>query len=86
MKTRIAPARIPGSRERENHAPEGLPRTCAEVGGGFDDVGVQALERGVERQHHEGQVAVDEAEDDGSEVVEEREGFVDETDGNAAGY
>ena len=52
-----------GDRERQGDVAEHLPRARAEVGRGLVERRVEALEAGVERQHHERQVGVDEDQD-----------------------
>ena len=51
-------------RERQRHQPERLPARAAEVGGGFEQRLVQLFEAGVDRQHHERQVRIDDADVD----------------------
>ena len=83
MKTRIAPARMPGAhsgmmtRERR-------PGPRAEIGRGFQQVAVQPFERRVKRQHHERQIAVDQAEDHRAVVVEQRQRLVNQAEPSAA--
>ena len=50
--------------QRDRDQPERLPARAAEIGGGFEQRVVHALERGVDRQHHERQVGVDDADED----------------------
>jgi len=59
-------------RERDEDAPERDERARVEVGGRLAHRGAEALDRGVDRQHHERQVGVDETDDDREVVVEER--------------
>ena len=50
----------------------------AEVLRGFDQVEVQALERGIQRQDHERQVRIGQADEDGEVGVDELDGLVDQ--------
>ena len=60
-----------GPRQRQRHAPEAPPRRGAEVGGGLEQRAVELLERRVERQDHERQLAVDLAQQHGAVVVQQ---------------
>src|SRR5690606_23789806 len=59
--------------------PEGLPGAAAEVGGGFLQASVDAVEGGEDGQGHKGHPDVDEGDDHGA-AAEEQDGcrFVDE--------
>ena len=62
-------------RERERDAPEALPRAGAEVLRRVEQRLVVLLEVGVQRQHHERQVHVDEADEHRERAEEQRHGL-----------
>ena len=64
---------MPGLRERHDDAEDGGERARAEVGRGFDQRGVEAFQRRVDGQHHEREIAVDQAEQHGAIVIEQRQ-------------
>ena len=64
MKQSSAPAATPGQRQRQRHQPERLPARTAEIGRRFQQRLVHLLQRGVERQHHERQIGIDDADID----------------------
>ena len=47
---------------------------------GFEQAGIQAFQRRVKRQHHEGQESVDQAEDYRAVVVQQRQRLADESE------
>src|SRR6266850_840615 len=65
-----APADDPRHRQRQGDVDEGLPAFRAEIGGRIEEVEVLALEVRIERQDHERQVRIEDAEIDGEIVVE----------------
>ena len=80
MKTSSAPAIDAGQRQRQGHAPERAARPAAEIGRGLEQRRIELLQRGVERQHHERQIGIDEPDLTEKSVVEERQRLVDEAD------
>jgi hypothetical protein len=60
-----------GQGEREGHAPEGRERRCAEILGGLNQALILPVQDRVQRQDHEGQVGVDEPQQDGGLGVED---------------
>ena len=64
MKQSSAPATTPGARQRQRHQPERLPARAAEIGRGFEQRFVELFQRRVERQHHERQIGIDDADID----------------------
>ncbi len=86
MKTSTEPATNPGRRNGKNHAPERCPGARAEIGRGFEQRRVEALERRVHRQHEEGQKAVDQAEQHRAIVIEQREWRRDDVQAHEAPY
>ena len=61
-----------GQRQRERDAPEALPGVGAEVLRGVEQRRVVLLQVGVERQHHERQVHVDQADDHRERAEQQR--------------
>ena len=84
MKTSTEPATMPGLRERHDDAEDGGQRARAQIGRGLHQRGIEALQRGVDRQHHEGQVAVDQPEQHGAIVIQQRQRSVDDAERPAA--
>ena len=78
MNTSIEPAPIPGADSGTIDAKERWPGARAQVRRRFEQGGIQPLQRGVERQHHERQVAVDQAEQHRAIVIEQRQRLVDD--------
>ena len=68
----------PGSDSGTVIGPERFRRPRAEVLRRLDQRRVEPLERGVERQHHEGQIGVDDADIDRRRGVEDRQRLRDE--------
>ena len=77
MKTRKQPAMTPGSESGKVICQKAADRRAAEVGGGLEQRMVEPLERRVERQHHERQVRIDDADIDRPVGVEDGERLVD---------
>ncbi len=73
MKTSTAPGDDAGHGDGNDDAPQGRQRTGAEVGGGFEQRGVEPLQSGVHGQDEEGEEIVDEAGEHRAFVVEQRE-------------
>ena len=61
-------------------------RAGAQVRRGFHQRRIEALQGRVDRQHHEGQIAVDQSEQHRAVVVEQRQRSVDEAQLHAARY
>ena len=61
MKTRMLPVTSPGQSDRQGDLAEGRPAAGAEVLGGLGQRPVHPLQRHVEREDHQRQVPVDEA-------------------------
>jgi hypothetical protein len=57
-----------------------LPRWASQVGGGFEEGVVEFLQRGEQRQDHEGQVRIDDAEVDRQARTHDLEGLVDQAE------
>ena len=57
--------------ERHDHRVERAPLRGAEIEAGLEIRAVEPLERGVERQHHERQVDIDDADNHGGVVLEQ---------------
>src|SRR5882762_8449542 len=51
-----------GHRQRQRHVEEGAPRGAAQIGGRFEQGMIEFLERGEQRQDHEGQIGIDDSE------------------------
>ena len=66
--------------ERQRHQPECFPARAAEIGGGFEQGVVHLLEGGVERQHHEGQIGIDDADEDRGIGREPGHGLLDDAE------
>ena len=62
-----------GFRERPNDAAQDHPAAGVEVIGGLDRARIDPLQRGVDRQHHERQVGIDETELHGTFGIEKRD-------------
>ncbi len=75
MNTSAEPAYTPGQRQREGDPPEALPGVGAEVLRGVEQRLVVLLEIGVQRQHHERQVHVDEADEHRERAEQQRHGL-----------
>ncbi len=69
-----------GARERHDDAQDGGQRPRAQIGGGFQQRGIEPLQRGVDGQHHERQIAVDQAEQHRAIVIEQRQRGVDDAE------
>ncbi len=69
-----------GQRQRKRDLPERPERRRAEIGRRLEQTAVEPLERGVERQHHERQVGIDDADIDGEVGVQDDERVVDEAE------
>ena len=67
-------------REWEGDAQERGEGLGAEIGGRFEQARVLAFECGVERKDGEGQEPVDQAEDDGAIVVQQRQRLLDDAE------
>ncbi len=80
MKVRIAAARMPGAESGRTTRVRVAQRLRAEVGRGFEQARIQALECRVQWQHDERQVRVDQAEDHRAVVVEQRQRVVDQAE------
>ena len=65
---------LEGGRERD--MPERLPGRAVEILARLDERGVHALEGGVDRQHHQREVAIEEPADDGPPRAEELHGRI----------
>ena len=61
----------PRQRQRKDDAPERSPVVRAEIVRRFDQPEVEALDRRVDRQDHEGQFAVDQADQHGEARIEQ---------------
>ena len=61
-----------GSGERDDDARECAERACPEVVGGFDQGVIEFFNAGVDRENHEREIVVDEAEDDSEGGVHHR--------------
>ena len=59
--TKMQPVTTPGRVERQRHVEERPHRRGAEVGRRFAQLRVEPLDRGVQRQDHQGQVGVEQA-------------------------
>ena len=64
MKTSRQPATTPGSDSGKVIFQNALSRRAAEVLGGLEQRVVHLLQRGIERQHHERQIGIDDADKD----------------------
>ena len=80
MKTRIEPATMPGCESGTITRKTVVSGRAPEIGGGFDERRVEAFQRGVDGQHHEGQVAIDQAEQHRAVVIEQRQRRVDDAE------
>ena len=80
MNTRRQPAMTPGIDSGKVIFQKARNRRAAEIGGGFEQRAVDALQRGVKRQHHERQVGIDDADVDGGVGVEDRQRLVDDAE------
>ena len=78
MKTSRQPATMPGSDSGRVTVRKAGERPGAEIGRRLEQAPVELLQRGVERQHHERQVGIDDAEMDRPFGAEDRAGIGDE--------
>mgnify|MGYP003694085381 CR=1 FL=1 len=64
------PRRDAGLGMRQDHAPMGAPPGRAQILGRLDLIGIERLDRIVEREQHEQDIGVDEADHDAAEARE----------------
>ena len=80
MKHSSAPAATPGSDSGSVTVQNAFQRRAAEIGRGFEQGRIDLLQRRVERQHHERQVRIDEADIDRRVGREPRDRRVDDAE------
>ena len=78
MKTSRQPAMTPGSDSGKVIFQKARGRRAAEILGGLDQRIVHLLQRRIERQHHEGQIGIDDADEDRRSGVEDDQRLVDD--------
>ena len=69
------------SGEWKNHVLKGFEGSGAEVEGGFDEEVLEFFDGAVDGKDEEGEIGIDQAEDNGAWGVEKLEGFDDEVGG-----
>src|SRR4029077_3675337 len=74
----------PGLRMGKDHAPMDAPPGRAQILGGFDLIGVEGLNRVVQRKEHEQDIGIDEADDDAAESREPADRRLDDAEPDEA--